>query len=262
MIPKVIHYFWFGGNEKPDIVNKCIESWKRYCSDWEIKEWNEDNFDVTSIPYMREAYEHKKWAFVSDVARLIIIYKYGGVYLDTDVEVLSQNPFDEWLVFDNFFVFDTERTIATGLCFGGGKKSALCIKLLKPYLNIQAFPQKPKVNSMMNKPVFVSEFPQLIWNAKNQIIGNIFFCGHDEYSKRMKHYGTKTWCDNLPNYRISKIYRLKKVLRRPKNFEFLEKNKFFWRLVPIYEFVVYDFLDLGITYYIKRTFIKLRSKRN
>lgn len=77
-IPKVIHYCWFGKNEKPDIVKKCIASWKKYCSDWEIKEWNEDNFDVTSIPYMKEAYEAKKWAFVSDVARLLIIYQSGG----------------------------------------------------------------------------------------------------------------------------------------------------------------------------------------
>lgn len=77
MIPKVIHYCWFGGNEKPDIVKQCIESWRNFCPDWEIQEWNEKNFDVMSVPYMREAYEMKKWAFVSDIARLLIIYQQG-----------------------------------------------------------------------------------------------------------------------------------------------------------------------------------------
>lgn len=78
MIPKIIHYCWFGGNEKPDIIKKCIESWKKFCPDWEIKEWNETNFDVNAVPYMKEAYEMKKWAFVSDIARLLIVYQSGG----------------------------------------------------------------------------------------------------------------------------------------------------------------------------------------
>lgn len=78
MIPKIIHYCWFGGNEKPDIVRMCIESWKKFCPDWEIREWNETNFDVSVVPYMKEAYEMKKWAFVSDIARLLIIYQSGG----------------------------------------------------------------------------------------------------------------------------------------------------------------------------------------
>lgn len=78
MIPKIIHYCWFGGSEKPDIVKKCIASWKKFCPDWEIKEWNESNFDTSILPYMKEAYEMKKWAFVSDVARLLIIYQSGG----------------------------------------------------------------------------------------------------------------------------------------------------------------------------------------
>lgn len=79
MIPKIIHYCWFGGNEKPEIVKKCIESWKKYCPDWEIKEWNESNMDLSEYPYMQEAYDSKKWAFVSDVARLKVIHNWGGI---------------------------------------------------------------------------------------------------------------------------------------------------------------------------------------
>lgn len=88
MIPKVIHYCWFGGNPLPDNAKKCIESWKRYFPDYEIKEWNESNFDVNMVPYSAEAYEAGKYAFVSDYARFWIIYNYGGIYFDTDVEVI------------------------------------------------------------------------------------------------------------------------------------------------------------------------------
>ena len=93
MIPKVIHCCWFGGNPLPEFAVKCIDSWRKYMPDYEIKEWNESNFDINIIPYTQEAYEAKKYAFVSDYARFWILYKYGGVYFDTDVEVIR--PLDE-----------------------------------------------------------------------------------------------------------------------------------------------------------------------
>ena len=89
MIPKTIHYCWFGRNPLPESAQKCITSWRKFFPDYEIKEWNEDNFDVNIIPYTREAYEAKKYAFVSDYARFWILYKYGGLYFDTDVEVIK-----------------------------------------------------------------------------------------------------------------------------------------------------------------------------
>ena len=89
MIPKIIHYCWFGRNPLPESAVKCINSWKKFFPDYEIKEWNEDNFDVNIIPYTREAYEAKKYAFVSDYARMWILYHYGGLYFDTDVEVIK-----------------------------------------------------------------------------------------------------------------------------------------------------------------------------
>lgn len=88
MIPKVIHYCWFGRNPLPKSAQKCIASWRKYLPDYEIKEWNEDNFDVNALPYTRDAYEAKKYAFVSDYARMEILYKHGGLYFDTDVEVI------------------------------------------------------------------------------------------------------------------------------------------------------------------------------
>ena len=88
MIPKIIHYCWFGRNLLPESALKCIASWKKYFPDYEIKEWNEDNFDVNCIPYTAQAYEAKKYAFVSDYARFKILYEHGGLYFDTDVEVI------------------------------------------------------------------------------------------------------------------------------------------------------------------------------
>ena len=90
MIPKVIHYCWFGGNSLPEEAKRCIESWKKYCPDYKIIEWNENNYDVNSNEYMKAAYKEKKWAFVSDYARIDVVYKYGGIYMDTDVELVKE----------------------------------------------------------------------------------------------------------------------------------------------------------------------------
>lgn len=100
MIPKIIHYCWFGGNPIPGNLQYCIDSWKRVMPDYEIRRWDESNYDIGKCTYMREAYEEKKWAFVSDYARLDICYTYGGIYLDTDVEVVK--PFDDLLSLQGF----------------------------------------------------------------------------------------------------------------------------------------------------------------
>lgn len=106
MIPKIIHYCWFGRNPLPPLALECIASWRKYLPDYEIKEWNEDNFDVNLIPYTAEAYKQKKYAFVSDYARFWILYKYGGVYFDTDVEVIR--PMDDILQSGNFMGFEVD----------------------------------------------------------------------------------------------------------------------------------------------------------
>lgn len=111
-IPHVIHYCWFGGKPVPRSARKCIDSWKEYFPGWEIKQWNESNYDVWKIPYIAQAYDAKKYAFVSDYARFDILYQYGGVYFDTDVEVIK--PFDDILA----------RGAFMGLEQGGGKREA------------------------------------------------------------------------------------------------------------------------------------------
>ncbi len=100
MIPKKIHYCWFGGKEKPEDVKRYIASWKKYCPDYEIKEWNESNFDIHENDYCREAYEAKKWAFLTDYVRLKALYEEGGFYMDTDVEVVKS--LDPLRVYDSY----------------------------------------------------------------------------------------------------------------------------------------------------------------
>ncbi|MBR1762689.1 MAG: glycosyl transferase [Eubacterium sp.] len=133
MIPKIIHYCWFGGNEKPKSVLKCINSWKEFCPDYEIIEWNENNFDITQIPYMQQAYDAKKYAFVSDVARLIVVYNCGGLYFDTDVEVVKS--FDDLLNLKAFMGFENDENVATGLGIGAEAGLDFFAKHIEEYKN-------------------------------------------------------------------------------------------------------------------------------
>lgn len=116
MIPKKIHYCWFGRGELPPLAKKCIASWKKYCPDYEIIEWNEDNFDINCCPYVKEAYATRKFAFVSDYVRLFAMFTQGGIYMDTDVEVVRS--LDEFLIHDGFSGFESDIHIPTGIMAG------------------------------------------------------------------------------------------------------------------------------------------------
>lgn len=106
MIPKTIHYCWFGRNPLPESAKRCIDSWRKFFPDYEIKQWDEDNFDVNMMPFTKEAYGVKKYAFVSDVARFWVLYKYGGLYFDTDVEVIR--PMDDIIAKGAFMGIEVE----------------------------------------------------------------------------------------------------------------------------------------------------------
>ena len=131
MIPKVIHYCWFGNNPKNKDIEKCMASWKKFCPDYEIIEWNESNFDINCIPFVKQAYDAKKWAFVTDYARLKIIYENGGIYLDTDVELLK--PLDELLTLDAYVGLQSAEYINTGLGFGAVKGNQLIYDVMNDY---------------------------------------------------------------------------------------------------------------------------------
>lgn len=113
MIPKIIHYCWFGGKELPELALHCIDSWKQFCPDYEIMRWDETNTDLNENTYIREAYENGKWAFVSDYIRLKALYEIGGIYMDTDVEIIK--PLDEYLSERAFSGFENTKQIPTGI---------------------------------------------------------------------------------------------------------------------------------------------------
>lgn len=140
MIPKVIHYCWFGRNPLPADAVRCINSWKKFCPDYEIKEWNEDNFDLNSCLYVKQAYENKKWAFVSDYARFKILYDYGGFYFDTDVEIIR--PIDELLILRGFMGIEKGCTMVNpGLGMGFVPHNNIC-KSIKDYYEESSFIEK------------------------------------------------------------------------------------------------------------------------
>ena len=116
LIPKTIHYCWFSGNPIPDTLKRCMETWEKFCPDYEIVRWDESNYDISWSPYMVQAYERKKWGFVSDVARLDILYRYGGIYLDTDVELLKS--LDELLYQPAFCGIEKWCVVNSGGCSG------------------------------------------------------------------------------------------------------------------------------------------------
>ncbi len=131
MIPKIIHYCWIGNKPLPKLAKKCIASWKKIMPDYEIKLWNENNYDFQKNEFMRNAYVNKKWAFVSDYARFDIIYNYGGIYLDTDVEVLK--TFDEFLKYPAFCGFDSNHFVSFGLGFGAEKGNKVIKEIMEQY---------------------------------------------------------------------------------------------------------------------------------
>jgi mannosyltransferase OCH1-like enzyme len=224
MIPKVIHYCWFGGNELPESARRCIESWKRYCPEYEIKEWNESNFDVQSCDYVREAYEAKRWAFVSDYARFWVLHNYGGLYFDTDVEVVA--PMDD--ILESGPYMGMEKTLSgdiavnPGLGFAAEPGMELLGELLLMYSGLQFRNADGSLNQttivkhttdMLLKYGYINE-DKLQQCAGFQIYPVEYFCPLDyrtgrlaktAYTRTIHHYASTwhTWKD--------KWIRLKRV---------------------------------------------------
>lgn len=147
-IPKIIHYCWFGKNEKPNIVKKCIETWRNILSDYQIIEWNEESFDVNSNNFVREAYESGKFAFVSDYVRVYALYNYGGIYLDTDVEVYK--PFSEDILSnESFWGFEEKNYIATST-IGARKGNSLIKNFLESYDNKKFIKKNGEFDTLTN----------------------------------------------------------------------------------------------------------------
>ncbi len=224
MIPKKIHYCWFGNRPLPKSAKRCIESWKKYFPEYEIIEWNESNFNVKFNKYAYQAYVNKKYAFFTDVARLYIIYNYGGIYFDVDVEVIKSYE-DIVSKCNAFFGIENENFINTGLGFGATKGNNFIKKLLDDYNNRKFVLENgtfdltacPKINS----PVFIEEgfkldnslekidniliFPKEYFNSLNIGIGKV----NITENTHSIHWCSGTW---LPKYKQLSI-RILRPLR-------------------------------------------------
>lgn len=215
MFPKLIHYCWFGRNPLPDSAKKCIDSWRKFFPDYEIKEWNEDNFNVYEIPYTSEAYALKKYAFVSDYARFKILYEYGGIYFDTDVEVIKS--FDDIIERGPFmgaeingsFTKNSFPQINPGLGLASYSKNKIYHELIEIYKNLHFISMDGSINY---KTIVKYTTELLVKNglAPNNDIQNIegisiypsdFFNPFDDTTGRLKiscnthsiHWYSKTW---------------------------------------------------------------------
>ena len=186
MIPKKIHYCWLGGNPLPESAKKCIKSWKKYCPDYEIIEWNESNLDINSAPlYIRQAYEVKKYGFVPDYFRVKIIHEHGGIYLDTDVEIVKS--FDKLLKDKCFFGFeddgDLDAAINLGHGFGGEKGLPIFVDIMEQYSDMKFINDDGSYNTVaspeINTEVFISH--GLKQQNKEQILDDYIHVYPSEY---------------------------------------------------------------------------------
>jgi hypothetical protein len=217
-IPKVIHYCWFGRNPLPESAQKCIASWRKFMPDYEIIEWNEDNYDVNKIAYTAEAYAVKKYAFVSDYARFDILYQHGGLYFDTDVEVIK--PFDDIVANGPFMGCEIDAKTCNGIAVAPGLGLGVTpgLSLYKEILNYYArlhytidgqivenvtivahttnilFQNGLKNEPGIQKVAGITIYPQRYFNPLDDATGKLSITS-DTCSI---HWFSKTWCDVSP----------------------------------------------------------------
>lgn len=191
MIPKKIHYCWIGGNPLPESAKKCIASWKKFCPDYEIIEWNENNYDFTKNQYMKDAFEAKKWGFVPDYARLDIIYQHGGIYLDTDVEIIKS--FDDMLVNKGYAGFELPDYVNFGQGFGAEPGNPVIKALRDSYEKLSFINPDGSLNLVPSPELNTNTLLEfgLIGNGKKQIINDCFTIYPVEY------FCPKSWTDGI-----------------------------------------------------------------
>lgn len=181
MIPKIIHYCWFGRGEMPELYKKCIASWKKVLPEYEIKFWNEDTFNINSNTYVRDAYQNRKFAFVTDYVRLYALYNYGGVYMDTDVEAIK--PLDRFLNDEAFSGFEKKDSVPTGI-LAAEKGNKVIGDLLSDYDHLCFYKEDGSLNLTTNVKTITDYFVAhgIKLNGKEQVINGFhmypqrYFC--------------------------------------------------------------------------------------
>lgn len=203
MIPKIIHYCWFGKGKKPELAEKCIASWKKYCPDYKIIEWNESNFDVNRNGYTKYCYDNKKYAFLSDYVRLVILEEYGGIYFDTDVEVIK--PLGNITQNEVYLGFENNQYINTGLGFGGEAHHPVLQALLRQYDPLLDGRHElitcPELNTQALRPLGLITNGQTQNVSGAQIYSREYFNPYDDPTGRLEktentvsiHWYSKSW---------------------------------------------------------------------
>lgn len=228
MIPKTIHYCWFGRNSMPDMAVKCIKSWKKYCPDYEIMEWNEDNFDITSCPlYVRQAYEAKKWAFVTDYVRLKVVHDHGGIYMDTDVEL--KKSLSPLLQHRAYFGFEDGTHVATGLGFGAAQRHPILKEIMDDYDGIPFLLEDGSYDKetcpSRNTKILIrhglrQDDSKQILDGDILILPSIYFCPLS-YQTGKRKLSNKTvsihWFDASWRTAAEKAYQKEKIMRERKD---------------------------------------------
>ena len=225
-IPKIIHYCWFGGSPLPELALKCIESWKKYCPDYEIKEWNENNYDIEgSCEFVRKAYECRKWAFVSDYARLDIVWRYGGIYLDTDVELIK--PLDSILDCGmGFFGCEQKGSVASGLGFACEKGEEILKEMMEYYRSLTFSPECmgesacPIINTYIFEKHGFQKNDSIQKIGKIQILPAEYLCPENMWTGERKftdktisiHHYSASWQSPASRFRMKGIILVKKIL--------------------------------------------------
>lgn len=217
MIPKKIHYIWVGGKEKPKDIQKCMKTWKKHLKDYEIIEWNESNFDIESHPFALSAYKAKKWAYVSDYIRAYVIYKYGGIYLDTDVLILDN--FDNLIKNRAFVGFENSDYPFTAV-FGAEKGHPLVKDMLDYYdgkeFSFDSTDQMKNVNTKSVSEILIKKYNCEIGNKKQLLKEDIVvypdnvLCNPSKKSVSI-HVFTGTWMEGKKPFmrKINKFLKLR-----------------------------------------------------
>lgn len=198
MIPKIIHYIWVGGKEKPADIKRCMDTWKKHLEGYKVIEWNESNFDIEQHPFVKAAYEAKKWAYVSDYIRAYAIYNYGGIYLDTDILLLDN--FDDFLNHRAFVGFENPNYPFTA-AFGAEKGHPLVKDMLDYYDELDTYHFDFKNNNTISvSDILINKYGCKVGNMYQilkegiAVYPDTILCNPSEKSVSI-HVFTGTWLD-------------------------------------------------------------------